>query len=460
MATSLRTRLLLSYGLLIAVLMCLFSAGALAGLLGNPLVYENAAQQLRTAQRALNARPELLASLPSGAEAALVEQAARQWNVRVALVGSDGTTLIDSQADPAARLRPQPVRLKLLALRNEIAFVRDDSNRVWLVLVQSIDAQTYLVLAARRPRLAILGFFNSEYLRPVLLAGITGLALAASISLGLAQWISAPLKRIGAAADAVADGRYKTIPPVGPAEVRRLADSFNRMVQRVQDAQQSQRDLVANVSHELKTPLTSIQGFTQAILDGVSQTPDEIRQAAQVIFNESNRMSRLVQDLVTLARLEAGAAGLQRAPVDIAALLRGVAEKFRPQAVQAGLRLKLDAPALPSLVGDEDRLAQVLSNLVDNAIKFTPAGGAVEISARPGGSGVEIRVADTGPGIPPAGRERIFQRFYQADRSRPGMGLGLAITRQIVLAHGGTIRVEDNPPHGSAFIVNLPAKSA
>ena len=457
MAASLRTRLLLSYGLLIAVLMCLFSLGSLAGLLRNPLVYESTAQQLRTAQRAINSHADLLAALSSAPDAARVKQAAGLLNVRVVLAGADGTVLADSQSGVAA-LRTQPVRLRLLAQRNEIAFLGDDANRLWLVLVQAIGEGPYLVLAVSRPRLVIFELFNNEFLRPVILTGLTGLGLAVLIALGMAQWISAPLRRIGRAADAMAAGQYTPIPLEGPTEVRHLAASFNHMVQRMQDALQSQRDLVANVSHELKTPLTSIQGFTQAILDGVAQTPQEVRQAAEVIFNESNRMSRLVQDLVTLARLEAETEDLARAPLDITALVGGVVEKFRPQAAQAGVQLDLEAPDLPRLVGDGDRLVQVFSNLVDNAIKYTPAGGAVRVCVQAHGKGVEVRVADTGVGIRPAERERIFQRFYRADHSRPGMGLGLAITRQIVLAHGGKIHVEENLPHGSVFVVELPGE--
>jgi Signal transduction histidine kinase len=458
MSASLRTRLLLSYGLLIAVLMCLFSAGLLVSLLRNPLVYESAAQKLRTAQRIVSTHTELLASISADPDVDRMEQAARLLTTRVVFVREDGTLVADSQMDSVA-LRVQPVRLKFLAQRNEITFLRDDSNHLWLVLVQSIDAQSYLLLAVSRPQLLILELFTNEFLRPVVLTGLVGLALAVLIALGLAQWISSPLKRIGLAADAVAAGLYKPITPTGPDEVRLLANSFNRMTQRVQDAIQSQRDLVANVSHELKTPLTSIQGFTQAILDGVSLNPEEIHQAAEAIFDESNRMSRLVQDLVTLARLETEMADLHRTPVDISALVRGVTEKFRPQAVKDGVQLNLDVPDLNWLLGDEDRLVQVITNLVDNAIKYTPAGGVVGISARPRGNTIEIRVADTGVGIDPVDRERIFQRFYRADRSQPGTGLGLAISRQIVQSHGGTIHVEGNTPRGSVFIVELPCST-
>lgn len=459
MATSLRARLLLSYGLLVAVLTCLYSVGALVGILRNPLVYASTAQQLRDAQRAANAPSAQLSALATGTDSASLGQLAARLNTRLVVVQEDGSLLADSQAGAAPALRTPAVRLKLFAQRNEVAFLRDDSNRLWLVLVQTLDSQSYLILAVQRPRLALIEMFSNELVRPALLAGMIGLVAAMLVAFGMAQWISTPLQRIGQAADAVAAGHYRPIPLEGPQEVRRLAHSFNHMARRVQDSLQSQRELVANVSHELKTPLTSIQGFTQAILDGVAQTPEEIQQAAAVIQSEANRMGRLAQDLVTLARMENGAGSLQRAPLDLSVLLRSVVERFQPQAAQAGVQLELALGDLPALVADGDRLVQVFANLLDNAIKYSPAGGRVTVEARRQASAaVEIRVADTGKGIPPAERERIFQRFYRADATRPGAGLGLTIARQIVVAHGGSIQVENNPPHGSLFSVILPIR--
>ena len=461
MNASLRTRLLLSYGLLIAVLLLVFSAGSLVGLLRNPLVYQSAAQQLRTAQRAANTNAEALASIASNPDPGRLEQVAHQLDVRIVLVSEDGTVLADSQADAAPPLQTQPLRFRLLAQRNEIAFVRDQSNRVWLTLVQSTGQRSYLALAVRRPRLIIFELMRSELSRPVMLSGIIGVALAVLVTIWLTRWITAPLKRIGQATEAVAAGNYQPIPLSGPEEARRLASSFNHMVRRVQDALQSQRDLVANVSHELKTPLTSIQGFSQAILDGVIQTPDEIQKAAGVICEEAGRMSRLAQDLVTLARLEAGGSGAQGELLEMDQLVNGVVEMFQPQADQAKVQLEAQlSDRLPAVKGDRDQLVQVVSNLVDNAVKYTPAGGRVTVWGGLRGRQVEIRVADSGPGIHPADRERVFQRFYRADRSKPGSGLGLAITRQIVLAHGGKIWVEENIPHGSVFLVHLPVAQA
>ncbi len=251
--------------------------------------------------------------------------------------------------------------------------------------------------------------------------------------------------------------------------MQELALAFNDMNRRVLATQRSQREFVANVSHELKTPLTSVQGFSQAILDGTANTPEELSQAARVIYDEAGQMHRLVLDLLDLARLDSGTLDLRRAPVDVPALLRNIAEKFTPQAQNAGVSISVDSPALPVITGDGDRLAQVFSNLVDNALKHTPAGGNISLRARvadpPSGTGngtwIQVDVADTGAGIAPEALPHIFERFYQADPSRPGgekhgTGLGLAIVNEIVAAHGGKMSVRSTLNAGSTFTVSLP----
>ena len=455
---SLRSSLFYSYSLLIALLLVLFSIGATAALLRNPLVYENAAQQLRSAQRMLNNRAVDLPFISAERAGDLVREGERRLGVRVLLLKTDGTQLADSQSGSLSPLYTPGRRVRAMQQSNEIGFVRDGSNQLWLALVEPFNDGHMLLMSVRRPRLAIWEFFRSEFLRPIMLTGLIGLGLSILIAFVMAQWISAPLKRIGEAAVRVASGEFQPIRPDGPKEARSLAEAFNNMVQRVQDAQQSQRDLVANVSHELKTPLTSIQGFAQSILDGVSQKPEAIQRAAMIIQTEANRMQRLVQDLVVLARLEGGMVEMQCELVNLSALLRATVEKFRLQASEARIQLDVDVPEETWVEGDADRFVQVFSNLVDNAVKYTPAEGVVKMRAQVRDGNVQVQVADNGVGIEPADRERIFERFYRADRdrSRAGMGLGLAITRQIVLAHGGSIRVDPNQPHGAVFTVNFP----
>jgi signal transduction histidine kinase len=247
------------------------------------------------------------------------------------------------------------------------------------------------------------------------------------------------------------------------------------MADKVRDTQQIQRDFLANVSHELKTPLTSIQGFSQAIKDGLTADTESIRKSASTIFDESNRMARMVSELLDLARIETGQIVMRSESIKIDQLLWSVIERMTLRAQHNHVTLQNDVPSgLPQILGDGDRLAQVFNNLIDNALKHTPSGGRVSVSARalsgssvirrgkawPGG--VEIAVADTGAGIPPEDLSRIFERFYQVDKSRArstsggSLGLGLAIVKEIVTAHGGTIKAESVVGLGTRFIVTLP----
>jgi signal transduction histidine kinase len=245
--------------------------------------------------------------------------------------------------------------------------------------------------------------------------------------------------------------------------VRTLARAFNAMVGRVRTSRAAQRDFVANVSHELKTPLTSIQGFAQALLDGTVDGPEQQRQAVQVIYDEAGRMHRMALDLLELARLDAGTAEFKQAPVDVPALLRGICDKFEPMAMASGVALHLVLPgtALPALMGDGDRLAQVFSNLLDNALKFTPRDGNVTIRCMQDRGELQVSVTDTGRGISASALPHIFERFYQVDPSRAGgsahgAGLGLTIAQEVVAAHGGRISVRSAEGRGTGFVVHLP----
>jgi signal transduction histidine kinase len=296
---------------------------------------------------------------------------------------------------------------------------------------------------------------------PLLWGGSLALVLALFIAFWMARWVADPLQRVVNATQEFSGGETRTLPLQGPQEVKELVGAFNQMTTRVQTVQQAQREFVANVSHELKTPLTSIQGFSQAILDGTAASPEEQKQAAQVIFSEAARMHRMVLDLLDLARLDAGIADLKRVAVDLSALLNAVGQRFAPQARGAGVHMEIRADGLPVIIGDGDRLAQVFNNLVDNALKFTPPNGQLLVTAVALGEAVEIRVADSGAGISQQALPHIYDRFYQADSSRQGgkkhgAGLGLAIVREIVRAHGGKISVRSTVGQGSEFTVRLP----
>jgi signal transduction histidine kinase len=240
--------------------------------------------------------------------------------------------------------------------------------------------------------------------------------------------------------------------------------AFNAMLKRVAAAQRAQKALVANVSHELKTPLTAIQGFSQALLDGTASSEGARHQAVQTIHGEAERMYRLVADLLDLARLDAGIGDLRVTAVDVGALIGTLQERFSPIAAAANVGLDWSIPDdLPQLSGDGDRLMQALANILDNAIKFAPPGTQVRFTAEVFPHELHLVILDGGPGIPETDLERIFERFYQVDASRQGgkthgAGLGLAIARETVEGHGGKIHVRSALGHGAEFSVHLPLR--
>ncbi len=202
------------------------------------------------------------------------------------------------------------------------------------------------------------------------------------------------------------------------------------------------------------------QGFAQAILDGAANTPEMLQQAARVIYDEAMRMARMVQDLLDLARLDSGIADMRRETISLAPLLEGLIIQFTPQAQAAQVTLDVHLMPLPPVIGDPDRLSQAVANILDNAIKFSPAGGKVYLSAVSKGKEVEIAIVDEGPGIPPEDIPRIFEGFFRtpnAKRVEPyGTGLGLPLVKRVVEAYGGRIQVESEPGKGSEFTFTFP----
>jgi len=224
------------------------------------------------------------------------------------------------------------------------------------------------------------------------------------------------------------------------------------------------RDFVANVSHEFKTPLTAIQGFAETLLGGALDDAQNRRRFVEIIRDHAQRLARLTDDLLKLSLIEVGKLQFHFEPVSPFALVTSCAESARLKANQKNISLSVDCPAdLPPVLGDSNRLQEVLQNLLDNSVQYTPAGGQITVSAQAGQSEVSFTVADSGMGIPQTDQERIFERFYRVDAARSrevgGTGLGLSIARHIVQAHGGRIWVESAVGHGSRFHVSVPIAS-
>ncbi len=298
----------------------------------------------------------------------------------------------------------------------------------------------------------------ADLLPRLLASGLAGLAVALVVGMLLSRSVYTPLRRLTAAVGAVGRGRYDTrVPEAGPGEMRDLARAFNRMTADVEHNETTLRNFIADISHELRTPLTSIRGFTEALRDGTVADPARRQRSMEIIEEETRRMLRLVEQLLELSRLQAGQSRLERDAVDVAELLQHVAAVFAQRAAEAGLTLTVEAaPRLPPLTADYDRLVQVCTNLVDNALQHTREGG-ITLRAERDGAWLHVTVADTGPGVPPEDLPHLFERFYRAGNSRArGTGLGLAIAREIVRAHGGEISVTSTPGAGTRFGIRLP----
>jgi two-component system phosphate regulon sensor histidine kinase PhoR len=234
------------------------------------------------------------------------------------------------------------------------------------------------------------------------------------------------------------------------------------------------KDFVANVSHELRTPLTSIKGYVEALLDGGKDDPETSVRFLDIILKQSDRLNLILEDLLQLSKIESGQVQFKQEPLHIGSVVDRTIAMIKPLADKKQHRLKAEVDSdLPLISGDQERLVQVLANLLDNAIKYTPEGGQITVSARriPVSArrtadelreGIELTVTDTGIGIPEKDRPRVFERFYRVDKARSrelgGTGLGLAIVKHIVEGHGGQIRVEGNVPNGSRFVVRLPGE--
>jgi len=462
MFNSLRSRLGLTYALLIGLVLCVVGAALVLVVYRGNIPLQQAAINLQALR--INALPRLQTVSDLSAETlqTLLVRNTSQIRGRIVVLTTDGRVVADSLDEEGANLPNFGDTPILTEVGSLPTFYRDSEGQNWYYIIEQINENRLAFFAVNRPRFQIVTLFRDQFLGPLAQAGLMAMLVAFVLSLLMSRWITAPLRRISREARQVADGRAHPIPLEGPEEVRQLAASFNDMTHQVQESQQSQKDFIANVSHELKTPLTSIQGFARALQDGTAQTPEELAQAADVIGAETARMHRLVQDLLTLTKLDAGTIAFSFETLDFNPLLRAALHKFTPQTEAAGIQFEVTESERPAFIqGDPDRLMQVLDNLLDNALKFTPTGGKISLRSEINGDSIWVYVIDSGEGIPPEEQSRIFERFYQVDKARTGgevrgYGLGLAICQQIVLAHGGTLSVTSQPGEGSHFVVKIP----
>ena len=290
---------------------------------------------------------------------------------------------------------------------------------------------------------------------------VTASVLAALlVNFFLSRRIVAPIRTLTDASQHIAEGQYaERVQVNGSDEIAQLAARFNQMATQLEQVESMRRQLIGDVTHELRTPLTSIKGYMEGLVDGVlPSTPETFDQ----IHREADRLSRLVDDLQELSRVEAKAYSLDIHPMTVSNLVQTTVKRLAPQARDKHIILHPNLPAdLPPVQADEDRITQVLVNLVANAIQYTPVGGNVSITAARQADEIQISVKDTGVGIPPEHLANLFTRFYRVDKSRSrnaggGSGIGLTIAKHLVEAHGGRIWAESKVDgQGSTFTFSL-----
>ncbi|MEZ5092078.1 sensor histidine kinase [Nocardioides sp.] len=310
------------------------------------------------------------------------------------------------------------------------------------------------------------GTLRSEFARSVdsaLVVGtIVGIVVAAAAGAWAAYRLLAPLQDLRAAAADLAAGHYDTrVPLPQERELADLAADVNALGATLAETETRRVRLLGEVAHELRTPLTVVEGYVEGMIDGVLSTgPDDLAKVGE----EVRRMRRLADDLSALSRADEGRLELQRVDADLAAVAAAAAERLRPQAEDAGVTLLVDTgPEALRARLDPDRIAQVVTNLVGNALHATPAGGRVTVSCGRHGSAGEVVVADTGVGLAAPDVERVFERFFragsQASRRDQGSGIGLTIARDLARAHGGTLTaVSDGPGLGASFTLRVPLR--
>lgn len=304
--------------------------------------------------------------------------------------------------------------------------------------------------------------FGEAVLVALGIATLAAVVAAVAVSVVLAVWVARPLRALAATADRIAQGSYSVrIAEGGDGELAALGRSFNAMAAALETTERRRSELLADVAHELRTPTATIESHVEGLADGVIPAQADTWRTLQA---ETRRIGRLADDLHRVSAAQERRLEVEAEPLDVAGLVRERVASAAPRF--AAKRVALDRDGEPRgllVLGDRDRLGEALDNLLDNALRHTPAGGRVEVTARRRGHRAEIAVTDTGEGIEPGDVDRIFERFYRGDPARrrtgAGSGIGLTIARAIVEAHGGTLRAgSEGPGHGSRFVVELPLR--
>ena len=352
------------------------------------------------------------------------------------------------RATPDITFLPESAQVRLLRGRPASGSVTLNGHGYFFGAEPRIQGKFFVLL---RPKSVTKSQWK-PFVYGLLIAALAGSLLAALVAVLLARRIARPVRRVAGAARSLARGTHPDPVPVeGPAELATLATAFNDLAAQLARAREAERNFLLSVSHELKTPLTAIRGYAEALQDGAV----EPREAAATVSLEAARLERLVGDLLDLARMNRTDFSVHPSEIDLVEVAEDAVQRYQPQADAFGVSLAAVSDGPSPAIADADRVLQVVSNLVENALRLTPPGGEVRVVTAPG----VLRVEDTGPGLADDDRSRAFERFYLHERygrERPvGTGLGLAIVKELTEAMGGTVSVESEPGRRTAFTVHL-----
>jgi heavy metal sensor kinase len=402
--------------------------------------------------------------LPSQGEARLaywMEELKEHDNLFGAVYGPDGAMRAKTPELAADAVPPRPAPVGEARIDDRSVPIMGRQRVLVGALRLGSDEHAVVLMAPLEEVDRELGHLRAALVTTVPLA----LAVSGAVGYWLARKALGPMDRLRALTEEITAERLdRRLPVANPDdEVGRLARTINEMVARLERSFNEMRRFTADASHELRTPLTAIRAEAEVALRG-PLGPAEQQHLLGSILEECERLTRLTDQLLALAREDAGVARFERRPADLEALVRGVADTMRPVAEAKGQSFEVSVEPAGAALGDEGRLRQVLYNLLDNAIKYTPEGGTVALRLGRQGALAVLTVADTGIGIPAADLPRVFERFYRVDKARSrqmeGTGLGLSIARSIVVAHGGEIELESAPGRGTTVRVMLPQEMA
>jgi signal transduction histidine kinase len=340
-----------------------------------------------------------------------------------------------------------------------LEFKPPGSNRTYLAAAYPIrlGGETFGAIVVAKPRAQIQERWM-DLTRQLILASLAGLVIALGFVWYLTRRVTKPVLALSRAADEVAARRYAAVlpEPTSSDEIAHLTDRFREMTERLAEAEAHERNFLVRVSHELRTPITAIRGHVAALREGLADDPEAVDASLDVIGAATDRLGRLVGDLVDLARLEAHSFTLEEQEVDLQSLVEHGYQSFAEEARRRDIRYELMLGADPVIQTDGDRVLQIVSNLLANAFSWTPDGGSISLALGENSRSALVAVTDSGPGIPPADRSRVFRPFVSENGG--GTGLGLAISLELAHALGGDLTLDSVTGRGSRFELSLPAR--